>query len=869
MAEPAFIEEDDNLASLRQLGIDELADLRELGQERSGYQDFREGSRAQVYNTGQAFIEMMTGTPLPRREIPDTMGGRMGAVGVEAAAFAVPIGAATTRVGRASQEAGKMRTIFQNAMNEMGVRFQANPYRSTAIEGGLGMTAGAGGFYAEEQYPDSLAARFVGEVLGGTAPQAVGPGIKALGSGALWAAERIPGFTGRTIRSVAEGGRELTRRGGELIENVERSLAPDGGRYRSSERIERATPDRLGALASMNEDLLDGLTPAAQTGDRGLLALEASVDATLDDRDKFIQRSIDNVNKNINIAINQFGGLGGASADTAATFRLAQEELSNLLDERVKQAARRTEQTLEQIAPGASREVTNRTAYLELDKALTDMRKQETKLFKLIGGDAPAPTSNTTEAYASWVGDLSKAEIDQIPAKAKKFLAPTITSPDGKRIPNPNYYGTVTDVRELRGLQSTLREYARIEGGRGRGKTALIASDIANAITEDIANVTEAGVADAVDTAVNFSRDLNRRFTQGTVGDVLGYSVTGGAKVDPSIVLERTLGNTASRGAIARSKYDDLANATQSPEFVAATEDYIKNLFFDNAVTDGQLNVQKAQTFLKNNNELMNRFPSVYADIQNAIRFGDTQALRMAQAGRVSIDNPHVSRATLFIRKGPEQAFNTIRFAQDPALEIKNLVNMAGRDPTGKALMGLQSSFADYIRKNSMQKGNFSQLKMESFFKSRGVDGIMNALYSAPERARWGTIRRTIRKLDLQRAASASGEGVLGDKPGENLSILARVLGAWSGRNLGRMTGAGGTVQIPGMFATRAQKMLERGMDPAQKLITDSVTDEGLFRILVGTKIDSDGRIPDAARRRIQAWAVASFGPEVSDEEEQ
>ena len=82
-----------------------------------------------------------------------------------------------------------------------------------------------------------------------------------------------------------------------------------------------------------------------------------------------------------------------------------------------------------------------------------------------------------------------------------------------------------------------------------------------------------------LDEALNFSLELNQRYRQGTVGKILGYTIEGGEKMDPSIMLERTLGSPASRGAISRAKYDQLAKAADgSPEFKAAAEDYIRNI---------------------------------------------------------------------------------------------------------------------------------------------------------------------------------------------------------------------------------------------------------------------------------------------------
>src|SRR5690606_5252997 len=141
----------------------------------------------------------------------------------------------------------------------------------------------------------------------------------------------------------------------------------------------------------MDEQLLPGLTPAARTGDKGLLALESAVDKSLIDADKFVDDSVNATLANIRTAIMEFAGNPEA---TARTFEQAQDALRKTLDDRLIVAARKTQETLASISPKASRETVNRVAAGELRGALQSARNQERALYDLVPEDAVVPTNS-------------------------------------------------------------------------------------------------------------------------------------------------------------------------------------------------------------------------------------------------------------------------------------------------------------------------------------------------------------------------------------------------------------------------------------------------------------------------------------------
>lgn len=205
-----------------------------------------------VEKTDEGWQPAESGVLREQANIPeqtDTVAGRMGQIAGESAAIAVPIGGMATQVSRAATAAPAAVRAVQNMLAGYGVAFKAAPVTATAVEAGLGASAGLGGYIAEEAFPESDAARFVGEIIGGSAPSAAT--AVARGTTALASKYSGMGWVGRKLQETWK------------------HLQPVNALRRASARTGRATPDAEAAIAAMGEEFLPGLTPAARSGDRG------------------------------------------------------------------------------------------------------------------------------------------------------------------------------------------------------------------------------------------------------------------------------------------------------------------------------------------------------------------------------------------------------------------------------------------------------------------------------------------------------------------------------------------------------------------------------------------------------------------------
>lgn len=762
-------------------------------------------------------------------EEPETLAGQSGRLAGMAAGSLPFMAGGLSQVSR-----GRPGQIGRNIAADLGEEMARKPTRFAGVETGLGATAGTGGYYAEQAFPESDSAKLVGEVLGGVAPIGV---VSGGGAAIRKAASVLPG-----VRAVVGVGKRLGKKVGE-------SITPRGAGKRASGRVDRATEDREAALKEMqNADTLEGLTPAQQTGDQGLLELEKSVMQSSDALRRQSDEQIANMDQVIRESMKELGGDVSPEA-TRETFEAAQNHLRNLLDTRVRIAAQNADERLERLGPKTPREEANRIAREEIEKAMKDVRAQERELYNRIPEDTEVPFLNSQQTFENIRNSLSKAQQEDIPSVAKKFLSPDSEDYLGKFSDKPG----VTKIREVRGIQSKLREDARIARSNGQYNRARISDEIADSITDDIANANNPEVSDMVQTAVGFSRDKNQRFTQGTVGKILGRARTGEESIPTGMTLESTLGI---KGPKSRESYDDILKAADTPELKGAFDDYLKSRFISEATRNGQVNPQSARTFIRQYDELLNRMPDLRQEIQGAVEAGNVSALRQRQADTIGarLNKPNVSKATMFIQKEPDKAFSSVLQSRKPATEMGNLVNMAGRDQSGEATKGLKSAFTDYVMRQS-GGDQISGQKLENLLNDDKFMKAAQKLYTKDEMSRLKTIANTAAKLDKAKAARESQEGIIGDAPGMVSSTLVRILGARYGAPL--VPGAGG-LQSAQIMSKRFKDLIDSGVrDPASRLLIDAVQDEKLFREVLSKRIGDKMELSKPATRRLNAWAAS------------
>ena len=805
----------------------------------------------------------LLGIPGRAREQPTGLPGAAARFAGATVAAGPIIGRAAGLVSRpvpAATRVGRLKQFPKKIAAQAGETFAKAPLKTTAIETGFGATAGAGGFVATKIFPDSGAAKFVGEILGGVAPSLTPTGLAVRAAGGV-----------RNLFQIAR-----------------RPFTEVGGRRRAAARAQRATPpeQRVKALEELDrpttldpESGRPALTPTQQTGDPGLLSLERAV---MESSEELVREADSQIAQANTIIQNSLRNLGKGPPSTAvAPFEAGRRYLTSLLEARVRIAAQRVDERIAELGPKATREQVNRIAREEIEAASRAARTQERELYAVIPENSAVPFTQSQAQFETFKAQLGKAQQSDIPGIARRFL-------DRKSDDFLGKTDDVTTIKEMRALQSQLRQVARNAraGDKRNLNKARIADGLADSITEDLAH-TSGGpeVADAVSMAVAFSRDLNDRFTRGTIAKLRGRGVSGGDRVPAGLTLEASIGVT---GPKAREALHDIMRAFKSPEapgsglIIDATEDFIRIRFLKETFEQGRLNVRSAQRFLSQNDEILGRLPNVRRQINEVIESGEALALAERQRTRISLGDPRVSKAIMLIEKGPQETFRQISQLKpaQAAREVQKLVNRVNRDATGEALSGLKSGFVEFVLSSARGRARDAKgVQFVSGFALRdalsvpGTRAAANRLFSKAELNRLGIITRDLIRLERRLSVKLAPEGIIGDKPSKVLETVAGIVGAGVGRSQARRVGIGGTVQIPGIMANRFRELVAAGVkDPASRLIRDAVEDEALFRELLQAPIEAETRkLSKRAGRKLNAWAaavLAEHGATIQEENE-
>lgn len=793
------------------------------------------------------------GLPGRATEEPTGMVGRGMRIAGQTAAAGPILGRAlgfVSQPAQASTMLGRVGGFFQKTASTAGASFARAPGVTTAVETGLGFTAGATGFVAGQMFPDSDAAVFVGDIIGGT----------------------LPALTPTSLAIKAAGG---TR---NLFNRIRKPFTPVGGKKRAAARVQRSVPedqrgaavDELGKATTIDPETGDPvLTTAQRSSEPGILSLERAIMESSEQLTRDADAQIARANDIIQRSLADLGDSTPAAAQSQ--IEDAHKYLDSLLDARVRIAAQRTAERIDALGPSATREQTNLIADAELRSALRAGRTQERELYQLIPEDAPTPFTQVKTRFDAFRRDLGRAQSGDVPAIAKRFLNDKSDDFFGNIEDFPD--GT-TSIKELRALQGKLREVSR-NARAGDSKNlnkARIADSLADAITEDVAH-TQAGpeVADAVQTAVEFSRNLHERFSRGTVGKLLGRRVAGDPSVPPGLSLEESIGMA---GPKARVALDDLMRAFDSPEapgsdlIMSATQDHIRHRFLMAAVEQGNLNVRSARRFINQNQEILNRLPGLRRQMQEAVDSGDLLALSSRQRSRVTLDDPRVSKATMLIEKGPVDTFRSIARLkpQEAARETQSLINRTLRDSTGEALAGLKSGFVQFLLSGSRLSGRdvtgrsfLSGFALRDLLEEPGTRAAVNRLFSKEELNRIGILTRDLIRMERRRGATIPAEGIIGDKPSKLVDTMARMTGAGVGGAQSSRIGVGGEIQMANIMSTRFRELADAFVkNSPDRLLRDAILDDKLFKELLQAELEEGGKkLPDVARQRLNAWAAA------------
>lgn len=765
--------------------------------------------------------DAMDMTGVARRQ-PEGIGGQAMVGAGEAASYLVPLAGAgriaAGGVGMASQAGRTLTAPFVNA-----------PVTATAAE-----MAGGAGFSAAEAYARQQGAGDAGAMGAGFGGGVVaGLGTAALGAGARGAMALSPVVAlGRGVRAAVA---PFTEKGSRVIaEDAMRRLSAD--------------PDRA-AGRLLDQENVGNLTPAQQTGEPGLMAVERGYAA----RDPALRETLEaqtGQSRDALAAEGRAGAQGRTAADTRQFFQERVERHKTFLDGLVQRAEQRADTALRSVEPGQQPMAASENVRVAIDRAFDQAATQERQLWERVPRTVEIDTSRARQALAEAMDETTDVSVDSIPGKALRFLG------DGA-----DAFGEQVTMARLHRLYSEMRRASReaIAQNVPDEFRKRQADKISSAILADIEATEGVGnTARLLADARAFSSQMNEAFGQDTIARVRAVNRNQGERVREGLTLDATVGQMRRGGAIA---VDDIRRAVGN-EADFNMDDYLRSVFQGKVVRGDRIDIPRAETFIRDNPELMERFPGGFQrDVRRAVdaarNAGRTRDVSQ-EALRVLGDRNAPGMVGFINAKAGQEIAGAIFTAPNPAQAARALARAAGKDQTGDALLGLKGGVVDEVIRRAMRGDTLTGDALFRQLNDPEVLRVVTAVLPGDEVSRLRTVAAQLRKLDTWDATAPLD---LENAPNSLVATFMQIQAAKAGRALGT-----GTIQVPGMFVKRVRDLLGRiAIDRADALVHEAIRDPKMMAALLTGPGSSRVQI-QRAEQTLSTWATGVLAASQSEE---
>lgn len=617
---------------------------------------------------------------------------------------------------------------------------------------------------------------------------------------------------------------------------------------RAASRVQELVADPIAAASKITDDSISGLSPARQSGESGLIGLEDAARKTSPEIEKgFAEREM----RSREILSREAGGIGeGVSPSRATEFiEGRREKIVEKLNAGVAEAERKAGERLSALGNQMRESDAAIVVREELEKSLKNARFRERFLWYIIPR-VGLTTAGIKSKFREIMQNTPKAQMDDVPQVAKDLLGKT----GGLK--------NIEKLSELQGLRSKLLEESRKARAAGEYNKARIADDLADAILDDLgaqAGNIRGKAGEALRRALDYSRQLNETYRQGNVGRVLGTARAGDDRIAAELTLRSTIGGGGVRGGVA---VNELMQA--APQSAAGIRDYVLQSFNKAAVKEGVLNEQASNKFLRDNADILDRFPDVRQSIGDAIAASSTLASKQARAQRVTNDlfTRQKSAAADYLGSPVDKEFARILSSKNPMALAGELRKMAAKDPSGEALSGLKTGAVEYLMTkassgadnagNAIVSGN----KLKQLLKDSRTGGAVANLLKPDEMRYLSQIADELSALEM--VGTNLNKVIDAPAPNKLMTIAARVLGAKAGAKLGGGN-AGASLQSAQIGSANAKEYLNKFVgDKAEELIIQSVHDKTL-RDLLTANISTPAKQVEVAKK-LSDWATLNKG---------
>jgi hypothetical protein len=343
----------------------------------------------------------------------------------------------------------------------------------------------------------------------------------------------------------------------------------------------------------------------------------------------------------------------------------------------------------------------DRATKLFTDNNITlDMVPQDDTIIKLLRTEAAAPGTKAYKDAMSRTADLL--------TKRMRLATETATDVAEDAVGAPL---TVNEAQEMRSLALSLGRQYQASGDLNNARIAL---GFADALLDDMNSLPD-GANVAYDMARAYSRSLNDTFTRAFAGELVDKTRKGSERLAPELLANRLFQGGDDPTYLRVRQLEAVGNFAKQQGFEGAdeaastikgtTEMILRNArarAFDPET--GQVNTRRLQQWMTQNKELLDAFPAIRADLENAqtanvllgerlrVNKGREQELKDQVTFRNLLSSKIESPTTVI-----SQALS--RSNRRPMQSINNLLKTANSAPENlreQARSGLKSSILEW-----------------------------------------------------------------------------------------------------------------------------------------------------------------------------
>jgi len=378
---------------------------------------------------------------------------------------------------------------------------------------------------------------------------------------------------------------------------------------------------------------------------------------------------------------------------------------------------------------------------------------------------------------------------------------------------------TTTEATEMRQLALNL---SRQLTATGDYNAARIASNFADGLLDDLNNGIPEGENAAYDIARAYSKSLNDTFTRAFAGRALEKGKTGAERIAPELLAQRLMTGGSDPTYLRVKEINDIGkfaidNGFEGAENVAASIRGTQEMIIRNARAaafdpqTGEINVKSLQKWMNANSELLDTYPALRADLNNAARANtvllgrqmQNKSAEAAMRGQITFKNllPSdtesptfaVARALASGQKAPVRSLNN----------LMDVVKNAPEDLQADAASGLKHSILEWaMTKGGATSRSFSPRSMYDnlFSKIPNANSNISAMdwmlsNGVIEEKQANQLKKYL--TEMVRLEVMDSQGTLGDiveGAGPMLDFYLRITGSALGTRMqGLLPGGGGS----------------------------------------------------------------------------